>query len=215
MQNDVIRKNILFQELPEDELEYALRFFSAVRKKHGKGDFLNTIGEPLRAFGLVLDGTVQVYMDDIDGNEMIMANVGVGETFGESLCFLEKETSIYIRAVTDCEILWLSPSKIHETDEKSRLDTVLAARFTSLLANRTLNMNNRIQILSKITLRKKLTAFFSEYVQTYGQEFTVPLSRNDLAVYLGAERSALSRELSKMQKEGIIEFHRNHFRILK
>ena len=46
-------------------------------------------------------------------------------------------------------------------------------------------------------------------------KFTVPYNRNDLAEYLGVDRSVLSRELSKMKKEGILDFDKNTFEILK
>ena len=89
----------------------------------------------------------------------------------------------------------------------------MADRFISMLASRTLEMNNRIQILSKIKLRDRLITYFSQNVSRYGMTFKLPLSREDMAAYLGTNRSALSRELGKMRDEGIIEFSRNNFTI--
>ena len=214
MNDDIIRKHLLFSDLSDEDYGRALIFFHAYAKSHMKGEYLNRIGATLDAFGLVLSGNVQVYMVDIDGNEMIMANVSQGESFGESLCFLQRETPVYIRAVSDCEILWLDPDRIKSAANNSPFDIELASRFTALLAQRTLSMNNRIQILSKLTLRRKLITFFSEYAVSGAAEFTVPMNRHEMAAYLGAERSALSRELSKMRSEGIIDFNRNRFRIL-
>ena len=206
----------LFAGLTDAQLEYALRFFSAEIRRHDKGDFLNRPGFPLPAFGLLLDGNVQVYMVDIDGQEMIMANVSAGDTFGESLWYLRLDAPVYIRALSACEVLWLNPETIRSQNAAwNALDAQLSGRFTAMLARRTLSMNDRIQILSKSTLRQKLIAFFSQCTQHSGKEsFTVPFNRSDMAAYLGTERSALSRELSRMQKEGIIDFHKNHFHIL-
>ena len=85
-----------------------------------------------------------------------------------------------------------------------------------MLAGRTLDMNNRIQILSNLTLREKLITFFSQAVSSGGStQFDLPFDRESMAVYLGTNRSALSRELSKMRDEGIISFQRNHFTVFK
>ena len=73
-------------------------------------------------------------------------------------------------------------------------------------------MNDRIQILSKIKLSDRLITYFSQNVSRYGTSFKLPLSREDMAAYLGTDRSALSRELGKMRDEGIIECERNSFK---
>jgi len=84
-----------------------------------------------------------------------------------------------------------------------------------MLAERTLRMNDRVQILSRPLLRDKLTTFFAQCEHRYGSKtFRVPFDRAGMALYLGVNRSALSRELSDMQAEGLIDFYRNSFRIL-
>ena len=89
----------------------------------------------------------------------------------------------------------------------------LSRRFTAMLARRTLSMNDRIQILSKSTLRGKILAFLSQYAQKYGPSFTIPFDRQSLATYLGANRTALSRALSSMRRDGILDYHKNHFTV--
>lgn len=213
MYHDIIKKCMLFSELSKEDFTYALQFFSATEKIHEKGDFLNRVTAPLESFGLVLSGTIQVYMDDIDGNHMIMANVSEGDTFGESLCFLHRDAPVYIRSVTDSVVLWMNTERIQNPDyNPTHRDLMLANRFTAMLASRTLAMNDRIQILSKISIRDKLITFFSQYSSRCGkQKFTIPFDRNDMATYLGVNRSALSRELGRMREEGIINFHKNEF----
>ena len=215
MYEDIIARCTLFENLSKEDTAYALRYFSAVQRIYEKGDFLNRISAPLGGFGLVLSGTIQVYMDDIDGNQMIMANVGEGETFGESLCFLHRDAPVYICSVTDSVVLWMNTDRIRNPlQEPTPLDYLLANRFTAMLAARTLAMNDRIQILSKISIRDKLITFFSQYCARTGrQEITIPFDRSDMATYLGVNRSALSRELSRMREEGIINFHKNTFTI--
>ena len=76
-------------------------------------------------------------------------------------------------------------------------------------------MNNRIQVLSRLSLRGKLTAYFTELAAAQGSnEIRLPMNREDTAAYIGANRSALSRELAQMKAEGLIDYHKNQIRIL-
>ena len=208
-----ITKSPLFSGLSESEISLALDFFRAREAKFKKGEHINNIGDKLGFFGLVLEGAVQVYTVDIDGNQMIMANVSPGDTFGESLNFLAREADIYISAAEDAKILMMSSETI-SLGTASPIGLLLTQRFLSVLANRTLAQNARIQIMSKLTIRARLTAFFTECVQkNRSYEFELPFDREDMAVYLGCDRAALSRELSKMKKEGLLDFQKRHFKI--
>ncbi len=211
----ILCHSVLFSDLRPEEMEYALEFFHANRRVYKKGEILNTIGEPLPFFGMVLSGCVQVQTDDIDGNPMIMATVTTGETFGESLHYLRREAPVYIVAMADAVVLTMQAQAMYPTSWRSERDAALIHRFLLLLTNRTLAMNNRIQVLSKISMREKLITLFSMYAGTDGSRtVTLPFDRNGLAVYLGVNRSALSRELSRMQREGIIRFDKNVFELL-
>lgn len=205
-------KSPLFSGLSEVELSAALEFLGAREAKFKRGEHINNVGDRLGFFGLVLEGSVQVYTVDIDGNQMIMANVAPGDTFGESLNFLGREADIYICASEDSKILMMSSEKIASENNTTSLGLMLSHRFISILANRTLSQNARIQIMSKLTIRARLTAFFTECVQKNRSfEFDLPFDREDMAIYLGCDRAALSRELSKMKGEGLIDFQKRHF----
>ncbi len=214
MDRAVLEKCILFQGLDNGRLDHALDFFEAERKSFPRGSFLNQISAPLPHFGLVLSGNVRVYRDDVDGHHMIMANISPGGTFGESLCFLGREADVYICAVTDVTVLWLNVRNLRSPTRLSEPDGMLLCdRFTSMLAERALSMNDRIQILSQITIREKLIAFFSQYASRGGVAFEIPFDRSSMAHYLGTDRSALSRELSRMRCEGLIEYSGNRFKL--
>ena len=206
----------LFQGLPPDALEYALSYFEAHVKAYEKGDFLHQVSFPLERFGLVLSGTIQVSMDDMDGHHIIMNNVSAGGLFGEAYCFLGTDAPIYICAVTEAEVLWMRPTRVKAPRlPLQERDQMLANRFVAALASRTLSLNQRIQILSRRTLRAKLITLLSQYATAQGDTFTIPFDRASMANFLGADRSALSRELSHLRKEGVLDYHRNQFRILK
>lgn len=207
----------LFAGLSDGETDAALALLGARRAVYARGEYLLRMGEPVGAFGLVLAGSVEVATDDFDGRAMLMAAVGPGETFAESMAYLGVAASpVYITAPEGAGILWLSPAPLHADSggaDAARLR--LAARFSAMLAARCLSMNDRIQTLCKPSIREKLHAFFTAWERRTGSAtFRLPMSREAMAAYLGVNRTALSRELSHMARDGQIEFYRNTFRVL-
>lgn len=204
----------LFAGLTPEEAREALRFFQAQEKRYARGELLKNPVEPLSAFGLTLEGYVTVTMQDIDGREMLLAHVGPGQTFGESLCYLRENAPLTILAQTEARVLWLRCDGLRQ-QATGDLPRLLQTRFTAMLARRTLSMNDRIQILSRSSIREKLNAFFAQCARDAGGSgFDIPFDRAGMAAYLGVDRSALSRELSRMRREGLIDYHKNHFEIL-
>lgn len=216
MKKSILKNCPLFADLSDSELDLAFDFFSCTERTYKKGEMILTPENKLVNFGLVKSGAVQTYTLDIDGYEMIMATVQTGETFGESLSFLQKEAVIFISALCDTTVVWMSTNRIRAQRFDSECERKLANRFTALLASRALSMNDRIQILSRLTIREKLIAMFTEAVRKYGSTiFALPFDRTSMAAYLGCDRASLSRELSKLRKEGMIKFTKNKFEILK
>ncbi len=211
----VLALNPLFSGMSNVEIKESLSVFSASCQFYEKNSIIAS-SCCLKRFGLILSGTVQVAFTDIDGNSVLMASVGRGDTFGESMCWLQmEEIPVTITAFEDVSLVWLSPDSLRG-DVHSVLVKNLRNRFISMLATKTLSMNDRVQVLSKPTIRQKLVTYFSQCRNHFGSNvFTIPFDRETLAMYLAVNRSALSRELSLMQAEGIIEFYKNSFKILK
>ena len=216
MISQVLRESILFSGFTETEMAYILQLLRCREVRYYKGEILFDIDSSIEAFGIVLAGNVQVATYDINGNRMIMANVRQGGIFAESLAFTGKKSPVYAVAARESVIAWLDAEVIKNAhmSENPALRR-LGKNFSGELASRALSMNNRIQILSKKSIREKVIAFLTfEYNFHKKKSFTIPFSRRDLADYLGVERSALSRELSKMEADGLIKFHKNQFEIL-
>lgn len=206
----ILEKNPLFSNMDKDEIFEFLCAQNCVYKKYNRGDIIHSAGSRFDKFGFVLSGNVTVCADDIDGNRMIMATVKQSVTFGESLCRLKiRNSPVYAIAADDCCLLWLGIVE----NINCKIFNEFQNRFSVLLAKRALGMNTRIQILSKITLRQKIITMLSAYSDGK-KEFSVPFDREDMAAFLGTNRSALSRELSKMKSDGIIDFRKNNFKLL-
>lgn len=212
---NAMRANPLFAGLGEADLERLTDVMQARREVYEKGSTLHAAGTPMDRFGILLRGAVQVCVDDIEGNRMIMAEVAPGTSFGESLCFLRtRESPVYIFASEDSEVLWLRTEAL--TGAEDPFGVELLRRFTAALAEKNLSMNSRIQVLSKLSLRGKLNAYFTELAAAQGSNvIRLPMNREDTAAYIGVNRSALSRELAKMKAEGLIDYRKHEIRILR
>ncbi len=208
-----VKNNSLFYGLSDIEFEKSLNLFNAKSVFYDKGDMIKSSGEVLKYFGVVKSGSVNVCIDDIDGNRTIMSTVESSNSFGEALCIMEDRSPVYIYANEKSEVLWLDAKKLYtEPFDTTKLN--LQKKFTLLLAKRTLEKNNRIQILSKLSIREKIIAYLSALSKVQNSKtVTVPINREDMAIYIGANRTALSRELAKMKDEKIIDYYKNTFRL--
>ncbi len=210
----VLLGNVLFAGLDEEELVKALKFYKAERVSYRKRERIHAILAPLSRFGFVLNGAACAYQDDLKGKRVIVAKVQPGNTFGEAVCYLHTENSpVGVVASEDTELLWLSVNRLM-FPVADALELNLKNRFIRLLAEHTLSLNQRVRVLERLTLREKLMAYFTEMSNGGCRFFTVPMNRDEMAAYTGANRSALSRELSNMKKEGLIDYHKNMFRIV-
>lgn len=216
MNKKILRQCMLFSGLDDAALIKYLELMDAHEQNYTRGSTVCAVTDAVPRFGLVLEGHIQVLRDDRDGHHTIMTNVGPGESFGESLCYLGRPSPVYIVAVADCRIMWLSTARLTNPVALSDYDTAaLFCRFTAMLAARTLAMNQRIQLLSQLTIRDKITTLLYSAAQQNGSaSFTLPMDREDMAFYLGVNRSALSRELGNMRREGVIDFAGNRFTLL-
>ena len=211
-ETDCLNRCPLFRGLSEEVLPAALAFFEARRASYRRGEAVMRPGEQPDGFALVLRGAVQVLQDDVDGHHMIMAQAVAGDTFGESLCYLcLPDSPVYALALNGVEVLWLSCRRLRAPCTDA-LSFELSARFTAMLAQRTLSMNDRIQVLSRRSLRDKVLTHLMQCARKAGSHsFKVPFNRTDWAVYLGVNRSALGRELTRMRKEGLLSFDKRRF----
>ena len=208
-------ENPLFARLSEQEAEQALRLFGAYKNEYRRGEILFCAGQPVRRFGLVVCGKVCVESTDIDGRSVLMANVTAGNTFAESLCFLgANESPVTAKAAENAAVMWLSAESLFGADIHDEFAREMQKRFCAMLARRTLSMNDRIQVLSRSSIRERVLMMLSQYRIGKSSSITLPFDRESLALYIGVNRSALSRELSAMKRDGIIDYYKNSFRLL-
>lgn len=214
---DYAKNNELFANLTDIEIKKILRCTEAAICEYKKKNIICSYNELKHKIGIVIDGCVTIARIDESGTHFIIANVKENGLFGLSLALSKYNyDDIYIYASTDCKALIMDSNTIMQAcDENCHCHIKLLKNLVLTIATKnTLLIRKQCHMCCK-SLRKKITSFLMEQLTiNNSSEFTILMNRQELADYLGVDRSALSAELSKMQKEGLITYNHNKFSII-
>lgn len=212
----ILKKVKLFEGLSETETEKALNCLGKKNAKYERGDVIIASGEPVCDIGIVLNGSVQIMKEDFNGVRSIISQLYPSSIFGEALaCAGIKKSPITAFAAAKCEILFIPFSKITNTCGKTcAFHAKIISNTLRILAQKNIFLNNKIEHLSKRSIREKLLSYLKDESGKHNaKEFTIEFNRNELADYLFLDRSAMSRELGKMRDDGLIEFDKSRFKL--
>lgn len=204
----------LLKGISEEELHRVLHCLNAYAVSYQEGDVIQREGEPVRGFGILISGRIWIEQTDFWGNRNILSDLGPGECFGTAPIAGDLRLSTGTTcAAEDSIVVFLDLGKISSPcGNLCPCHTRLIRNLIEVLSERTDVLTQKMEHLSKRTTRRKLMSFLSHTAKTkHSNEFTIPFDRQALADYLFVDRSALSDELSKMQREGLIEFRKNKF----
>lgn len=214
----IITQNDLFNGIEGDNLKSILSCLSAKTSVFKKDEFIYMTGENVCFIGILLKGQLVVLKEDENGNMNILSEVSPSDMFGEALACAEIEiSSVTVQAVEDSEILLIDYKKIIKTCPSAcTFHTLLIENMLKILAKKTIMLKQKMEIISKRTIREKLMAFFAIQKNISNSNvFLIPYNREQLSNYLYVDRSAMSRELSKMRDEGLIKFKKNRFELIE
>ncbi|WP_308552805.1 Crp/Fnr family transcriptional regulator [uncultured Peptoniphilus sp.] len=214
---EIILKSKIFKNIEENEVDLLLKCINNYRKTFKKGEIILREGEKTEYMGIVITGSVVVERADLWGNNTVLGVISPGGIFAETYSILNDEPlMINVYANEKSEILFLRTNEIFKTCEKScNFHDQLILNLIRIASFKNLNLSRKILHTGPKTIRGKLLSFFSEWVKKENTlSFSIPYNRQQLADYLSVDRSAMSNELSKMQKEGILEFKKNKFKII-
>ncbi len=204
----------LFRGIRTENLPEMLRCLNARTAAYGKQDIVLLAGQPAESVGIVLSGQVQVVREDFAGNRNILAEIPPGSLFAESYsCVRAGSLPVTVISTAESGVLWIDYRRIVTTCSRAcRFHTKLIENTLEILASKNILLSRKIEHISKRTTREKLTAYLYDQAALHGaSEFDIPFNRQELADYLCVDRSAMSNELCKMQREGRLRFHRSHF----
>ena len=168
--------------------------------------------------GIVLEGSAEVVRDDFFGNRTIQARVEPGELFAEAFACAEVERlPVSVVGVKPGRAMVIRLRRIIETCSNAcSFHSRMVMNLLRAMAARNLQLNRKLEITSRRTTRDKLMAYLTSQARQAGaNSFVIPFDRQALADYLCVERSALSAEIGKLRREGVLESERSRFTLLK
>ncbi len=212
-----LSKTKLFNEITENEIKVILNCLKSYTKKYDKGDLIYKQGEIISSIGIILLGSINIENDDIWGNKNILENISMGNIFGETYaCIENEEIMVNVVAAEPCEILFINIDKVLRTCSNAcKFHIQLIKNLLSLTSQKNISLTRKIFHTSPKSIRGRILSYLSYQAILKGNtEFEIPFNRQQLADYLSVDRSALSNELSKMEKDGIILYNKNKFKII-
>jgi len=207
----------LFSGISDEELKHMLDCLGSTQRNYSKDEIILLAGEPVTFVGIALQGSVVIEKEDIMGNRAIIAAIPSPGLFAEAFaCAGIQESPVSVRAAENSVVLFLQFSRILQTCPSTcAFHMKLIENMMKTLAQKNIILNHKISILSIRTLRERIFAYLLELAGKKGaKKFSIPFSRSELADYLNADRSAVSRELSHMKRDGLIDYKKNNFCLL-
>jgi CRP/FNR family cyclic AMP-dependent transcriptional regulator len=204
---------LLFEGLSEHELR-RLNEELLHRKIFPAGTNIITVAQPGEVVYVLLEGSVKIYVDQLDGSEVILAFLGPGDTFGEMGMIGSGGRSASVLTLETCTCLAM--------DRKSFLQCLrvmsnLSYNLVRLLSRRLRLANEQIQALSSLDVRGRVARQLLAFAQRYGEanvqsEITIPLrlTQTDLASLVGASRERVNQVIVDFKEGGFISVDPRH-----
>lgn len=214
----VLEKTELFKNLTIDEIKKSLKDLNAKKQHFKKNNLIYELGKPIDKIGLVISGNAHVIKEDFWGNRTILTQLKKGNIFGEVMSFQKnKNPNINVEVSKKSEILFLDFKKIFDSDEVlESYNKKLVLNMFSIVTKKSVLLTEKIEHITKKSIREKVFSYLSACsFKCENDSFKIPFNRQELADYLSVERTALSRELGKMQEENLISFKNNEFKLIK
>ena len=209
-----LQNSKIFDEISEKDIK-ALHFCFKTRVKIvQKGEILIDEGEPFESIVLVLDGHLRSIINDYYGNTSILADYRDGETIGVEEAFTGNNIAQYtLVAIEDTQVLTMNKYAVmRPCVNMCPRHTQFQNNLVKIISQKNIELMQKFNHITKSSTKDKVLSYL-QYVskQQNSKYFDIPFNRQELADYLSVDRSALSFELSKLKKQGILDFTKNHF----
>ena len=205
-----IRKCYLFDGIEDEQLTDAIKLLNGRIKKVAKDGYVVQLGGTMQYAGLLLKGKIESSFQNENFDQITMHTFTGGYLFGEGLVINHaKNSPVQVRAVEDSVVLFIDLEMIYAAADKSPIRNILARNLIKSLAKKNLILNQKVRILSQKSLRDRIFIYLRTLPKDKDGYAKIPFTQTVLAEYLGVNRSALSRELGRMQNEGLLYMDRN------
>jgi len=203
----------LFAGMREEEIRPVLQCLGAQWRKFLKGETIFRAGTTVQAMGIVLSGRASIESSGLRGRRNVLSSLGPGAVFAETYaCLPEEVLMVSVVAEEDSVILFLEVGRLLKETGRCRNQEAILRNLLAVTAQKNLDLSRRMEHIAPKTIRERVLSYLSFQAARQGTyDIVIPFDRQQLADYLNVDRSALSGELSKMQREGLLRVKKNRF----
>jgi len=212
-----LRDSKLFSDVSDEDLQKLSTCLDVKEKAIERDSFVFRAGDPVFLVYYILSGSMLIIDEDFFGNRSIIGTMPKDTLFGEAYVFSSmKNHLVSVIAAQDSEILEINPTKMFESCPNGcACHTQLSRNALCIVSEKIVRLTEKVGHMMQRTTQEKLLSYLSLCAQKENSaSFYIPYSRQQLADYLCVDRSALSHELSRLQKQGMIQYHKNYFELL-
>ena len=207
----------LFEGIAPEELGGLLDCMDARITRSKKGDVLLREQGKTTNIGVLLEGEIRATKLDPSGKQLIISQHEAGSVYGDVISLSSGQKSpVTVTALADATVLLIPASRVFAPCVKGcACHDRLAGNMLRMVSRKYFELQERLICITQPTLRGKLLFYLEREAAAKGKRtFNIPFDRTELAEYLNADRSALSRELSAMKRDGILDYYRNSFKLI-
>ena len=212
--NEIIKTN-LFENIDKKEISNILENFKSQKKSYEKGNIIIDRGDKVESIYIILNGKIEISKEYEDTRKNIVNIFESGEIFAEAIAFSTNKISPIIAiSLTKSEVIKIDIKNIFDNNlEKNK--NIFIENLLKIISDKNKFLSMKNDILSQKSLRSKIILYL-EYMSNMqkSEKINIPYSRDKLAEFISADRSALSRELNRLAKEKMIELNGNKINII-
>lgn len=216
MNYEFLSSTKLFCGMPPEKIKNALSCLNASEKEFKKGGIIYRAGDTVTEIGLVEEGSVNITVNFYCGTSNIFGHIAKGEIFAETYAAIPNKKLICdVVAAENSKILFIDINKlINDTCNSCGYHGIIIHNLLQISAEKNLKLSSRMMHTAPKTVRGRLLSYLTwQAAKNESREFHIPFTRQQLADYLGVDRSVLSTELSKMQRDGLINYRKNDIKL--
>lgn len=201
-----MNKATIFKDIDDKDIKFMLNCFDAKTISFNNNRTIASYINHTNLIGIILKGNAELVRYDYDGNRTIVEELGENAIFGE-MFYAVDASELSVIAKTQTEVLFIEYDAIIKRCRKAcPFHTTLVDNVLRILALKIVDMNERIEVITKRSIREKLLSYFNLVAKRkMVKTFTLPFHLTDLADYLSIDRSAMMREIRNLKEDGIIE----------
>lgn len=215
MDYELLLTTELFKTFSKEELISLLQQFDSKEKTFKKNTLILKEGNTTKNVCIILSGSACLENIDFWGHNTIIDYIEKGKVFAETYATIsDEELMVNVRANENSTVFFINISPLFDRNpiKDEHLSNKLIKNLLSISARKNLYLTRKIIQTAGKSIREKLISYLSFQAQKNDSyEFDIPFDRQQLADYLGVERSAMAAQISKMQKENLLSVKRNHF----